>query len=143
MFDKVEEYIQEIKSVQANTAEQLEQFRLKFISRKSVVSDLFNEFKNIPNDKKKEFGVKLNELKELAQTRFNELVEASENGQHGDASSQVDLTLPPVPNELGTLHPITLTRNRIIEIFERLGFSVQDGPEVEDDWAQLYRFKFS
>ncbi len=142
MFDKVEEYIQEIKSVQANTAEQLEQFRLKFISRKSVVSDLFNEFKNIPNDKKKEFGVRLNELKELAQTRFNELVEASENGQNGDESSQVDLTLPPVPNELGTLHPITLTRNRIIEIFERLGFSVQDGPEVEDDWHNFTALNF-
>lgn len=142
MLDKVEEYIEEVKKATANTANELEEYRQKFIGRKNVITDLFSEFKNVPNDMKKEFGLKLNELKTIAQDKFNELIDVAGDQGRAEGDSQIDLTLPPVPNELGSLHPITITQNRIIEIFERLGFSVQDGPEIEDDWHNFTALNF-
>lgn len=142
MLDKVEEYIEEVKKATANTANELEEYRQKFIGRKNVITDLFSEFKNVPNDMKKEFGLKLNELKTIAQDKFNELIDVAGDQGGAEGDSQIDLTLPPVPNELGSLHPITITQNRIIEIFERLGFSVQDGPEIEDDWHNFTALNF-
>ncbi len=142
MLDKVEEYIEEVKKATANTANELEEYRQKFIGRKNVITDLFSEFKNVPNDMKKEFGLKLNELKTIAQDKFNELIDVAGDQSGSEGDSQIDLTLPPVPNELGSLHPISITQNRIIEIFERLGFSVQDGPEIEDDWHNFTALNF-
>ncbi len=141
MLEKVEAYIDEIKKVSVSSAEELEAYRQKFIGRKNVIADLFSEFKNVPGDKRKEFGVKLNQLKNIAQEKFDELIKATENGS-SENQNQFDLTLPTIPNELGSLHPITLTQNRIIEIFERLGFSVQDGPEIEDDWHNFTALNF-
>ncbi len=143
MFDKVEKFKSELKALEVKTKDELEQFRMKFISKKSVVSELFNDFKNVPNEQKKQFGVALNELKNLAQERLKEVSSALENS---DASSEnvgaLDLTLPGMANDLGSIHPLTLTKNKIIEIFERMGFNVADGPEIEDDFYNFTALNF-
>ena len=142
MFDKVEELKKELKNVVAKSEDDLEQFRMRFISRKSVITDLFNDFKNVPNDQKKEFGAALNELKEKAQEKFQELVSSLSNHKDQAKDSSADLTLPPVPGTLGTLHPLTKVKTRIIKIFERIGFNVADGPEIEDDWHNFTALNF-
>lgn len=117
-----------------------EEFRLKYTSKKGSVSQLFEELKSVPVDQKKAAGQVLNELKKLAEAKFKALSESQES----TASSKVDidLTLPPIANKTGNLHPLTLTRLRIIEVFERLGFSVADGPEIEDDWHNFTALNF-
>lgn len=143
MFDKVEKFKAELEEIKVQTKDELEQFRMKFISKKSVVTELFNDFKNVPNEQKKQFGVALNELKELAQVKLKELSSALENQQSAGADKSVpDLTLPGIPNELGSIHPITLIRNKIIEIFERMGFNVADGPEIEEDFYNFTALNF-
>ncbi len=141
MFEKVEEYKNLIKEAQAKTKDELEGFRMKFISRKSVISELFDEFKNVPNEQKKAFGQALNELKNIAQDKFQSLVDSLDQGL-GESNDQVDLTLPNVPGEVGSIHPLTITRNKIIEIFERMGFNVSDGPEIEDDFYNFTALNF-
>jgi phenylalanyl-tRNA synthetase alpha chain len=102
---------------------------------------LFDNLKQIPADRKKEFGKILNELKQTAETKFAELNDRLQSGD--EVKTDVDLTLPPIPNnKIGNLHPLTLTKNRIIEIFERLGFNVADGPEIEDDWHNFSALNF-
>ncbi|MEQ9426278.1 MAG: phenylalanine--tRNA ligase subunit alpha [Cyclobacteriaceae bacterium] len=142
MFEKVEDLKKELKAAVAKSEEELEQFRMRFISRKSVITDLFNDFKNVPNEQKKDFGVALNDLKTLAQSRFDELVKnlKSQEGESGDDG--FDLTLPPIPDSLGSMHPITKIRARIIKIFERIGFNVADGPEIEDDFHNFTALNF-
>jgi phenylalanyl-tRNA synthetase alpha chain len=118
----------------------LENFRMKFISRKGIVSELFEELKRVPSEQKKTVGKILNELKQAAETKLAELTEKLEAAPQSD--TDIDLTLPPIPNQIGNLHPLTLTRYRIIEIFERLGFNVADGPEIEDDWHNFSALNF-
>lgn len=143
MFEKVEEYKAMIKAAEVKAAEELEQFRMKFISKKSVVTDLFNEFKNVPNEQKKAFGQALNELKTLAQDKFKTLADEMEGPSAEESASQgLDLTLPNVPNETGSVHPLTLTRNKIVEIFERMGFNVASGPEIEEDFYNFTALNF-
>jgi phenylalanyl-tRNA synthetase alpha chain len=134
MFDKVEKLKKEIKDKIASSEQELEQFRMRFISRKSVITELFDDFKNVPNEKKKEFGAALNELKTQAQEKFQELAQSLNENINQGKSEDVDLTLPVVPGSLGSLHPLTKVRARIINIFERIGFNVSEGPEIEDDW---------
>jgi len=117
-----------------------EEFRLKYISKKGSVSLLFEELKNVPVDQKKSTGKILNELKQLAEGKFKALGEAQESSSSGQ--TDIDLTLPPIANKTGNLHPLTLTRLRIIEVFQRLGFSVADGPEIEDDWHNFTALNF-
>lgn len=117
-----------------------EEFRLKYISKKGSVSQLFEELKNVPVDQKKATGKILNELKQLAEGKFKSLSEAQESTS--SSATDIDLTLPPIANKVGNLHPLTLTRLRIIEVFERLGFSVADGPEIEDDWHNFTALNF-
>ncbi|WP_420580237.1 phenylalanine--tRNA ligase subunit alpha [Reichenbachiella sp.] len=142
MFDKVEEYKAMIKSAEVKAADDLEQFRMKFISKKSVVTELFNDFKNVPNDQKKAFGQALNELKTLAQEKFKALADSLEGSSTEGASQGLDLTLPDVPNENGSVHPLTITRNKIIEIFERMGFNIASGPEIEEDFYNFTALNF-
>ncbi len=143
MFEKVEELKKELLDIVVRSEEDLEKFRLRFISRKSVVTDLFNDFKNVPNEKKKEFGAALNELKTQAQEKFQELSKSLNTDKSGGKSETIDLTLPSIPGSLGSLHPLTKVRNRIIKIFERIGFNVTDGPEIEDDWHNFTALNFS
>jgi phenylalanyl-tRNA synthetase alpha chain len=118
----------------------VEAFRIKFFSRKGILNELFEEFKQAPADQKKTVGKILNQLKQSAETKIQTLQEKLEATR--STQTAIDLTLPPIPNKVGNLHPLTLTRYRIIEIFERLGFSVADGPEIEDDWHNFSALNF-
>ncbi len=131
---------EEIESSVANSAEELESFRLRFVSRKSVFQDLFEDFKKLPGDQKRDLGQTLNEVKKLAESKFKSLAATKESNQSvGDLP---DVTLPPVAFHAGGVHPITQTYFRIIEIFERLGFNVEDGPEIETDWHNFTALNF-
>lgn len=115
-----------------NDAASLETYRIRFIGTKGILKNLFTEIKNVPPEKKKEFGLLLNEFKQLAEARYEEWKSTLDNG--GGAASQIDITLPGDALPLGSRHPISMMKNRIIEIFQRLGFAVAEGPEIEDDW---------
>lgn len=141
MLEKVKSLHQEVQAAEADTAEALEAFRLKYLSRKGIIPSLFDDLKQLPPAEKKEVGKPLNDLKQLAEGKLKDWT--ARLGQVSSSSAvEIDMTLPPVPDTLGSLHPLTLTRYRIIEIFERLGFSVADGPEIEDDWHNFSALNF-
>lgn len=141
MENKIDKLLQEVTSFKAKTKQDLESFRLKYISKKGALSELFDELKQIPAEQKKQAGKILNELKQAAESRFQELTQQLESVTQ-TREDEIDLTLPPIANTVGNLHPLTLTKNRIIEIFERLGFNVADGPEIEDDWHNFSALNF-
>jgi phenylalanyl-tRNA synthetase alpha chain len=140
MEERIKKLLEEVESFNAKTKDALEAYRLKYISRKGAVTELFEELKKVSVEEKKRLGKVLNELKQSAEAKFSSLQETIENTT--SSSTDIDLTLPPVPNKVGNLHPLTLVRNRIIEIFERLGFNVADGPEIEDDWHNFSALNF-
>jgi len=140
MIDQLKKLQEELNSTLVTTKEELEDFRMKFISKKGVFTDLFEKFKELPGDQKREIGQALNEVKTFAQARFKEL--ASQIDQVNTATDGADVTLPTVPFQAGSVHPITQTYFRVIEIFERLGFNVKDGPEIEDDWHNFTALNF-
>lgn len=142
MQEKVEEIIGEIKGFVASNKEELERYRLKFISKKSVISDLFADLKTVPADQRKSFGMKLNELKNTAQDKFQTLITELDNASDHTEEGHVDLTLPSPGKEMGGMHPLNYVRYKIIEIFERIGFNVSDGPEIEDDWYNFTALNF-
>lgn len=140
-MDKVKEVLQEVEDYAIETREQLEEFKRVFI--KGKIGALFGEMKNIPNEDRKAFGAAINQLKDTAQAKFKEkLANIGRPKKKGSSNTAIDATLPVVPNTLGTVHPLTLTRNRIVEIFERIGFNVSEGPEVEDDWHNFTALNF-
>src|SRR5688572_6433797 len=132
---------EEVSTFTATDKESLEKFRIKYFSRKGVLSELFEELKKEVPERKKDAGRILNELKQSAETKVKEIGELLE-AENTNATTGIDLTLPPVPNQVGNLHPLTLTRYKIIDIFQRLGFSVADGPEIEDDWHNFSALNF-
>jgi phenylalanyl-tRNA synthetase alpha chain len=125
-------YKQEILAFEPATAADLEQYRIKFLGTKGIVKAMFGEMKQVPNERKKEFGQVLNGFKQLAEERYTQF-EHLKDGAAAD-TTDTDLTLPAEPHRLGTRHPISVVRNKIISIFERLGFAIAEGPEIEDDW---------
>jgi phenylalanyl-tRNA synthetase alpha chain len=131
----------EINNYLIHKGDELEAFRLKYISKKGALNELFDEFKSASVEDKKTIGKSLNELKQLAEAKFKELSESLESISTTN-SNQIDLSLPSVSDKTGNLHPLNLTRYKIIEIFERLGFSVADGPEIEDDWHNFSALNF-
>ena len=138
LLQQIETYRSEIENIQISNPHELEEFRIKFLGTKGIVKNLFGEMKSVPADKKKEFGLVLNDFKLLAETKY-EAAKESGNGQaspgkNKKAIDDLDLSLPGDSIPVGTRHPINLVRKRIIDIFHRLGFSVEDGPEIEDDW---------
>lgn len=133
VLEKINAYKQEIESLQVDAAQKLEEYRIKFLGTKGIVKSLFNEMKNIPADKKKEFGQVLNDFKQLAESKYEEWKQLTVNGEPSTAY-HIDLTLPGDALPLGTRHPISIVRNQIVSIFQRLGFAVAEGPEIEDDW---------
>lgn len=141
MQDRIDHLLKEVTSFAAKNRQTLEDFRLKYISKKGAIAQLFEELKQLPPDAKKQSGKILNDLKKAAEAKFAELSQSLESSS-ADTRNDIDLTLPPVPNKVGNLHPLTLTRYRIIEIFERLGFNVADGPEIEDDWHNFSALNF-
>ena len=140
MEDRIKKLLEEVSAFKANTKESVENFRLKYISRKGSISELFEELKKVSVEEKKKIGKILNELKQSAEAKLADLQASLENNE--TSSTGIDLTLPSIPNTIGNLHPLTLTKNRIIEIFERLGFNVADGPEIEDDWHNFSALNF-
>ena len=140
--DKIQSLKEEILTAVAEDEKQVEAFRLRFISRKGVLTDLFNEFKSISNRDKKAVGLALNDLKNNAQVKFQELLSNLKTRRSRSGPSGLDLSLPPVQNTLGTVHPITSVKLQIIEIFERIGFNVSEGPEIEDDWHNFTALNF-
>jgi phenylalanyl-tRNA synthetase alpha chain len=140
MEDRIKKLLEEVSSFKASSKEAVENFRLKYISHKGSISELFEELKKVSVEEKKKIGKILNELKQSAEAKLTSLQESLENTQIN--TTDVDLTLPTISNKIGNLHPLTLTKNRIIEIFERLGFNVADGPEIEDDWHNFSALNF-
>jgi len=141
MKDQVEKIRMEVKEFRAATKQNVEEFRLQFISKKGKIAALFDQLKLAAVEEKKELGKVLNELKNSAEAKFIDLQQALESNAQTIAFDD-DLTLPTIPNKTGSQHPLNLTRYRIIEIFERLGFNVEDGPEVENDWHNFTALNF-
>ncbi|HET8737184.1 MAG TPA: phenylalanine--tRNA ligase subunit alpha [Pricia sp.] len=133
MIDILKKHITEVEDFKAGSQEEVEAFRIKYLGKKGLLNDFFAEFKNVPNDQKREFGQAINQLKSLAADKINALKEALEN-QPVEKSIYGDLTRPGEPIPLGARHPISIVKNQIIEIFSRIGFNVSEGPEIEDDW---------
>ncbi|MCZ6693143.1 MAG: phenylalanine--tRNA ligase subunit alpha [Bacteroidetes bacterium] len=142
MLEKAEHLKQKINNFQAANKDELERYRVNFISRKSQIADLFSQLKEVPADQKKLAGKALNDLKNLAQERFQYLIEQLDEETQTHEGDHADLTLPPVPDKIGTAHPLTIIRRRIIQIFERIGFNVSEGPEIVDDWHNFTALNF-
>lgn len=140
MEERIKKLLEEVSAFKAESKDAIENFRLRFVSRKGAITELFEELKKVSVEEKKKIGKVLNELKQSAEAKLAALQESLENTQ--SSNTEIDLTLPSIPNKIGSLHPLTLTKNRIIEIFERLGFNVADGPEIEDDWHNFSALNF-
>jgi phenylalanyl-tRNA synthetase alpha chain len=133
MIDKIKEYIGEANAFTTEDSAVLEQFRIKFLGSKGILKDLFSEFKNVPNEQKKEFGQVINTLKNTCEEKVKSITEILESKQESNGIFG-DLTRPSVPMPIGSRHPISLVKNQIIDIFSTIGFNVSEGPEIEDDW---------
>ena len=133
-FGKVQEIIDQINGSQPTTADELEQFRIQYVGSKNVIKSLFGLMKTVPNEQKREFGQLVNKAKDTAEAKFEALKVQLESAAESAAVADIDLTAPGEPLTLGSRHPLTTTMNRIIRIFERIGFVVAEGPEIEDDW---------
>lgn len=141
MTEKIEKLMSEIATLAAKNADEAEALRIKYLGKKGELTALMNDFRNVPADMKREIGQKLNVLKTAIQNKINELKEAAEVQQN--AGSSVDLTRTPYPIALGTRHPLTIVKNEIVDIFSRLGFTLAEGPEVEDDWHVYSSLNFA
>jgi phenylalanyl-tRNA synthetase alpha chain len=141
MIDKIKDLLNEVQELKADSMEELEALRIKYLSKKGSISTLMNDFRNVAADQKREVGKHLNELKELAQNKINELKEEFENQNASD--SEYDLTRTSYPIQLGTRHPLSIVKKEICDIFARLGFSIAEGPEIEDDWHVFSSLNFA
>ncbi len=141
MISKINDILAEVSNLIAENEEQLEALRLKYLSKKGLINQLMADFRNVPAEQKREVGMRVNELKDALQNRFNELKQqlATAEEDHSD----LDLTRTPYPIALGTRHPLSLVKQEIIDIFGRMGFSLADGPEVEDDWHVFGSMNFA
>ena len=131
---------EEIKNYSGTGAESIEAFRIKYISKKSVINDLFEDFKKLSIEEKKEFGKTLNELKNLAKEKLLSL--SKESSKNDSTDNNIDYSLPAEDDTVGSLHPLRIVRNNIIKIFRDIGFSIEDGPEIEEDWYNFTALNF-
>ena len=131
LLDKIQELLNEVSTLTAKSADDVEQLRLKYLSKKGEINALMGEFRNVAADQKKVVGMKINELKQSAQDKINELKDQLETSEA--QSDDIDLTRTAYPINLGTRHPLTLVKNEIIDIFARMGFTLYQGPEIDDD----------
>jgi phenylalanyl-tRNA synthetase alpha chain len=141
MIDKIEALLTEVEELKATSSDELEALRLKFLSKKGVIPSLMEQFRTIPAEQKREVGVRINELKQRATDKIKELKEQFESNDLEDLS--IDLTRTAYPVSLGTRHPISIVKEEINDIFKRLGFSIAEGPEVEDDWHVFSSLNFA
>jgi phenylalanyl-tRNA synthetase alpha chain len=133
MIDQIESLIKEIQSFTTNSPEKAEEFRIKFLGKKGLINDYFSKFKTIPNEDKKAFGQAINNLKNAALKKVSLLKNGLEKRKVSQDNS-FDFTMPGNSFSIGSRHPISIVKNRIIDIFSRIGFNVSEGPEIEDDW---------
>jgi len=141
MLEKIKNMLAEVEQLHANSADEIEALRIKYLSRKGEITALMQDFRNVPAEQKREVGVKINQLKDRALEIINGL-KANFETSDGD-SSDIDITRSAYPVELGTRHPLTIVKNEIIDIFSRLGFALAEGPEVEDDWHVFSSMNFA
>ena len=141
IIEQIKELLQQVENIKAANTEELEALRIKYLSKKGIISSLMNDFRNVPAEQKREVGMFINQLKEKTQNKINELKESFENAQASD--NEIDLTRSAYPIELGTRHPLSLVKKEICDIFRRLGFSIAEGPEVEDDWHVFSSLNFA
>jgi phenylalanyl-tRNA synthetase alpha chain len=134
LLQQIEAHKEEINSFVARDQEAIESFRIKYLGTKGLVKQVMGEMKNVPNENKKEFGQILNEFKQFTENRFEVLKAAIASDGQASASAGIDTSLPGDTLQVGSRHPVSLVRNRIVSIFQRLGFAVAEGPEIEDDW---------
>lgn len=133
MLENIKKQIAEVESFNGKSIEEIEQFRIKYLGKKGLLNDFFAEFKSVANDQKKEFGQAVNKLKTTAEAKVNSLKETLQNAEDSQGIYG-DLSRPGDPITLGSRHPISIVKNRIIEVFSKIGFNVSEGPEIEDDW---------
>ena len=141
MLEQIKLLMQEVKGLTAGNAEELEALRLKYLSKKGIINALMAQFREVPAEQKREVGVRLNELKNAIQEQFNTLKENLANKE--EEVCEIDLTRSSYPTRLGTRHPLSIVKNEIVDIFARLGFSIADGVEVEDDWHVFSSMNFA
>ncbi len=131
MIDKLDEHFLYIKNFKSQKIDDIESLKIQYLGRKGIINDLFSNFKNVPNDQKKNYGQKINDLKVLVQTKYDELILRTSKTQK---KNYEDYNKPGFPIQIGSLHPITIVKNRIIDVFSKLGFGLSESPEIEDDW---------
>ena len=141
MQEKIQQLTAEIENLRATAASEVEALRIKYLSKKGLISALFNDFRDLSVEQKKELGSSLNKLKDFATAKIQSLRDSVELAE--DATAGIDLTRTPTPLKLGTRHPLSLVREEIIDIFRRLGFTIAEGPEIEDDWHVFSALNFA
>ncbi|MFN0174215.1 MAG: phenylalanine--tRNA ligase subunit alpha [Saprospiraceae bacterium] len=134
IFEKAELALAEIAVQSPANAAELESFRIQYLGTKGLIKSLMEEMRNVPNERKRDYGQLMNRLKQEAEAKHDALKESFESQSQGAATQTIDLTAPGEPLPLGSRHPVAVTMNRIVDILTRMGFSVADGPEIEDDW---------
>ena len=141
MLEKIEELLKEVNNLTASNAEEIEQLRLKYLSKKGEITALMADFRNVPADQKKVVGMKINELKQAALQKINDLKE--QNAEAEESADDIDLTRSAYPISLGTRHPLTIVKNQIIDIFQRMGLTLAEGPEIDDDLHVFTKLNFA
>lgn len=141
MLEQLEAYRSEIAASELNDAAALEAFRLKYLSKKGLLGQLFDAFRTVSKEQKKAYGQQLNALKQFAEAHF-ESAQARVDSTSGGSAPDLDLTVPPVPLEIGTRHPVSMVRREVVNIFQRIGFTVAEGPEIEDDHHNFSALNF-
>lgn len=141
MLEKIQALFAQIEDLHAKNLEELEALRIKFLSKKGCLNNLMNEFRNVSSDQKREIGMKLNDLKRKLQDKLNTL--RQDLAVQEDEQDDLDLTRTPYPIALGSRHPISIVKQRLVDIFSRMGFTMADGPEVEDDWHVFSSMNFA
>ena len=141
MLEKIQALFAQIEDLHAKNLEELEALRIKFLSKKGCLNDLMSEFRNVSSDQKREIGMKLNDLKRKLQDKLNTL--RQDLAVQEDEQDDLDLTRTPYPIVLGSRHPISIVKQRLVDIFSRMGFTMADGPEVEDDWHVFSSMNFA
>ena len=131
MIDKLDEHFLYIKNFKSQKIDDIESLKIQYLGRKGIINDLFSNFKNVPTDQKKNYGQKINDLKVLVQTKYDKLISRTSKTQK---KNYEDYNKPGFPIQIGSLHPITIVKNRIIDVFSKLGFGLSESPEIEDDW---------
>jgi len=140
MLDNIEKIASTINEFDVTNATNLENFRIHFLGSKGVIKNLYTQLKDVPADEKRNVGQQINSLKELAENKFNQQKELVENQE--EQGKKLDLSRPSEDESIGSRHPLSLVRNEIIDIFNRIGFSVSEGPEIEDDWHNFSALNF-